>query len=161
MNTVQGKPQTVVVAGDITVNWNLARTQEAAASREAGVDGCARLSGEYGGAVRLARLLAAAAEALRGGGTELSVHGPVSAQGLPNSDDERFHHEARRGPPQSPPREGGAAHWCHRGSRSTSSASRSTIPHVRRARPRRARGPNSSQKKIASARVTASPPAAL
>jgi len=92
MNTVQEGPKTVVVAGDITVNWNLARSQEAATPGQVSAEACARLSGEYGAAAQLARLLAAAGEALRGGGTELSVHGPVSAEGLPNSDDERFHH---------------------------------------------------------------------
>lgn len=73
----------ILVSGDLTINWYLAR--QAA--------GCARLNGEYGGAALLTRLLSQVASNLAPGQqTSLAVSGPLLPELLPRPDDPTYHH---------------------------------------------------------------------
>ena len=74
----------VVVAGDVVLDWNLARGQGAG-----GQTTCA--SGEWGGAVLLGKLIDAVAKQVpRGASSPIEVHPPPTPEGALDLSDERF-----------------------------------------------------------------------
>lgn len=76
----------VVVAGDVVLDWNLARGQGAG-----GETTCA--SGEWGGAVLLGKLIDAVAKQLpRYASSPIEVHAPKAPQGAVDLSDEHFNH---------------------------------------------------------------------
>ncbi len=86
-------PRRVVVAGDVTIDWNLART------KSVGSDGAiwnasdeARLCGQRGGAALLADLLAATLAPRVADRRALELHGPPAPDAASLRRDPQFHH---------------------------------------------------------------------
>jgi RyR domain len=92
--TNTNKPNIVVVTGDVTIDWNLARTRRSDSGGAAwNADDCTRAYWQRGGAALLADLIEAVADDLRQAGqADYSVRemGAPRDQALPS--DPRFHH---------------------------------------------------------------------
>ncbi len=87
-------PKVVVVTGDVTMDWNLARTRRSDSGGAAwNADDCTRAYWQRGGAALLADLIEAVADELRAAGQadySLREMGAPRHQALPG--DPRFHH---------------------------------------------------------------------
>ena len=85
--------RTVIVAGDVTVDWNLARTRKLVDSGIAwNAADRTEMYGQAGGAALMARLMNEVAGTLAGRGVDVEVLGPEAAAAPMAPADERFHH---------------------------------------------------------------------
>ena len=86
-------PRRVIVAGDVTMDWNLARTRKLADSGIAWNAGDrTEMYGGLGGAALMAGLMTEVAATLAADGIAVEVAGPGAAAGPIVPGDPRFHH---------------------------------------------------------------------
>ena len=86
-------PRRVIVAGDIAMDWNLARTRRLVDSGATwNADDRTEVYGKLGGAALVAGLMTEVAATLAAGGLAVEVSGPSVAAGPIAPDDPRFNH---------------------------------------------------------------------
>src|SRR5665647_2562761 len=87
------RPRHVVVAGDMTIDWNLARTRKLLNGGTAwNAEDRTETYGGPGGAAVLARLIEEVGVTLADGGPAVEVSGPLAATESISPGDPRFHH---------------------------------------------------------------------